>query len=272
MNNIDSYIKGQWVSGAEITSGFYSAITGELVATMKQDEVDAVGLLDYARNKGGHALRKLSFHERAIKLKELALYLLEHKKEFYALSAHTGATYADSWMDIEGGIQTLFSYSGTGRRELPNAHFIVDGAPEPLSKNGTFIGQHIRTPLEGAALHINAYNFPCWGMLEKLAVSLLAGVPSIIKPASSTAYVAELMFRRMIKSKIFPEGSLQFISGSVGDMFDHFDYQDIVTFTGSAKVGQMLKTKPAIQSKSVRFMMEADSLNCSVLGLSLIHI
>lgn len=266
MKVLQSYAQGEWFSGTAAAIDLQSAITGETVAQIKNGGLDAAGMLDYARTTGGHALRKLTFHERAFKLKELALYLLEHKKEFYALSAETGATYVDSWIDIEGGIQTLFSYSGTGRRELPNARFVVEGAPEPLSKNGTFIGQHIKVPMEGAALHINAFNFPCWGMLEKLSVSLLAGVASIVKPASSTSYLAELMFHRMIESGIFPEGSLQFISGSVGDTFDHLDYQDIVTFTGSAKVGQMLKGHQNIQSRSVRFMMEADSLNCSVLG------
>ena len=166
MRILESYTQGQWSAGTEKAEDLLSAITGEPVAQIKGGSVDAAGILDYARTTGGHALRQLTFHERAIKLKEMALFLLEHKKEFYALSAHTGATYVDSWMDIEGGIQTLFSYSGTGRRELPNAKFVVDGAPEPLSKNGTFIGQHLRTPLEGAAVHINAYNFPCWGMLE----------------------------------------------------------------------------------------------------------
>lgn len=266
MRTLESYTQGEWSAGTGKSTQLHSAINGAAIAQIKQEDIDAKGILDYARSKGGEQLRKLTFHERAIKLKELALYLLEHKKEFYQLSAHTGSTYADSWMDIEGGIQTLFSYSGTGRRELPNAHMIVDGAPEPLSQQGTFIGQHIRTPLQGAAVHINAYNFPCWGMLEKLSVSLLAGVASIVKPASSTAYVAERMCQRMIESNIFPEGSIQFISGGLGDMFEHFDYQDIVTFTGSAAVGQMLKQKPAIQANSVRFMMEADSLNCSILG------
>jgi len=267
MKLLESYSQGEWFAGVGSPSTLNSAITGNPVAQINNDGIDTLGMLDYARTEGGHALRKLTFHQRAIKLKEMALFLLQHKKEFYALSAHTGATYLDSWIDIEGGIQTLFSYSGTGRRELPNAKFIVDGSSEVLSKNGTFVGQHICTPLEGAAVHINAFNFPCWGMLEKLAVSLLSGVPSIVKPASSTAYVAEAMFRRMIESGIFPEGSLQLISGSVGNMFEHFNYQDIVTFTGSAEVGLMLKNKPAIQSRSVRFMMEADSLNCSVLGV-----
>jgi len=267
MKLLESYAQGEWFAGLESPIILNSAITGESVAQIKNGSIDASGMLNYARTEGGHALRKLTFHQRAIKLKEMALFLLQHKKEFYALSAHTGATYIDSWIDIEGGIQTLFSYSGTGRRELPNAKFIVDGASEVLSKNATFVGQHIRTPLEGVAMHINAFNFPCWGMLEKLAVSLLSGVPSIIKPASCTAYVAEAMFRRMIESGIFPEGSLQLISGDVGDIFEYFDYQDVVTFTGSAKVGQMLKNKPTIQSRSVRFIMEADSLNCSVLGV-----
>ena len=266
MKTLQSYVQGQWVNGASEPIALYNAINGNIVAQIVNGGFAPADMLNHAREVGGHALRKLTFHQRAIRLKQLALYLLEHKKEFYALSAATGATHADSWMDIEGGIQTLFSYSGTGRRELPNARMIVDGEVEPLSQHGTFVGQHIRVPLEGAVVHINAFNFPCWGMLEKLAVSFLAGIPSIVNPASSTAYVAELMFRRMIESKIFPEGSVQFVSGSVGDLFNHLDYQDVVTFTGSARVGQMLKSHESVQSRSVRFMMEADSLNCSILG------
>ncbi len=254
------------MSGSSKPIELANAINGDAVAQIKNGGFEPADMITHAREIGGYELRRMTFHERAVRLKQLALYLLEHKQEIYALSAATGATYADSWMDIEGGIQTLFSYSGTGRRELPNARLIVDGDVEPLSKQGTFVGQHVRMPLEGAAVHINAFNFPCWGMLEKLAVSLLAGVPSIVKPASSTAYVAERMFHRMIESGIFPEGALQFVSGSVGDLFDYLDYQDIVTFTGSASTGQMLKSHPAVQSRSVRFLMEADSLNGSILG------
>ncbi len=266
MINLQSYIAGQWFTGTDAPVELCHAITNKPIATINSGGFDGLSALDYARQTGRSALQNLSFHDRALRLKHLALYLLEHKDELYAVSTATGATRSDAWIDIEGGIQALFSYSGTGRRELPNARFIVDGDPEPLSKGGSFIGQHIKVPIEGVAVHINAFNFPCWGMLEKLAVSLLAGVPCIIKPASSTCFLAELMFRHILKSAIFPEGSMQFISGHVCDLFDHLDYQDLVSFTGSSATGQKLKSHPSIQSKSVRFMMESDSLNCSILG------
>ncbi len=266
MKCLQSYVQGQWISGTGTATILQNAITGEPVAQIKSGGLDTAALLNHARTEGRYALQKLTFHERALKLKQLALHLLEHKQEFYALSSATGATQRDSWIDIEGGIQALFSYSGTGRRELPNARFIVDGITEPLSKNGSFVGQHIQVPIEGAAMHINAFNFPCWGMLEKLSVSLLAGVPSIVKPASSSAFLTALMFQRIIESGIFPEGSLQFISGSVGDLFEHLDYQDCIAFTGSASTGQMLRNHPIVQSNSIRFLMESDSLNCSILG------
>lgn len=266
MINLQSYCYGQWVQGAGSDQAILNAVTGEPVATLNAGGFDAGDMLEYGKTKGQQALQQLSFHERAVRLKQLALYLLERKDRFYTLSAATGATRMDSWIDIEGGIQTLFSYSGTGRRELPNARFVVDGAPEPLSKKGTFVGQHIKVPIEGVAVHINAFNFPCWGMLEKLGVALLAGVPCIIKPASSTSFVAKAMFEAIIDSEIFPAGSLQFISGGVGNLLDHLDYQDIVSFTGSAATGHILRQHPGIQENNVRFMMESDSLNSSILG------
>ena len=263
---LESYSQGQWIKGADSGKILLNAINSEPVATISSKGLDFAGMLNHARTQGGSALRKLTFHQRALRLKALAQYLMARKEEFYALSAATGATRTDSWIDIEGGIGTLFTYAGKGRRELPNAPFFIDGNPEPLSRNGTFIGQHICVPLEGAAVHINAFNFPCWGMLEKLAPTLLAGVPTIIKPASQTAYLTELMFRRMIESEVFPEGSLQLICGSAGDLLDHLTCQDVVTLTGSASTGLKLRQHPAILQNSVRFTMEADSLNCSILG------
>ena len=263
---LESYAQGQWLQSQGPAAILHNAINGNVVAEISSQGLDFAGMLDYARSQGGPALRQLSFHQRALKLKTLAQYLLERKDEFYTLSAATGATRTDSWIDIEGGIGTFFTYSGKGRRELPNERFFIDGAPEPLSRHGSFIGQHICVPLEGAAVHINAFNFPCWGMLEKLAPTLLAGVPAIVKPASQTAYLTELMFRRMIESGIFPEGSLQLICGSVGDLFDHLTCQDVVTFTGSASTGLKLKQHSAVVNNAVRFTMEADSLNCSILG------
>lgn len=264
---LQSYAYGEWLTGDDGHVPLFNAINGSQVAEISSKGLNFSDMLDYGRNVGGPALKALTFHERAIKLKELAKYLLEQKEAFYSLSKATGATRVDSWIDIEGGIQTLFTYSGKGRREMPNDHVYIDGQPEQISANGTFIGQHICIPLEGVAIHINAYNFPCWGMLEKIAPSLLAGMPVIVKPASNTAFLTELMFHKIIESGVFPEGSLQLICGSVGNLFDHLTCQDVVTFTGSASTGMKLKQHPVIMENSVRFNMEADSLNCSILGL-----
>ncbi|MEO7761768.1 MAG: phenylacetic acid degradation bifunctional protein PaaZ [Casimicrobiaceae bacterium] len=263
---LQSYGNGHWHTSAPGGALVLNAITGEAVAEVSSEGLDFGAMLDYGRRLGGPALRTLTFHQRALMLKALGQKLLEHKDEFYALSHATGATRTDSWIDIEGGIGTLFAYSSKGRRELPNAKFQLDGDPEALSKNGTFVGQHICVSREGVAVHINAFNFPCWGMLEKLAPSLLAGVPSIIKPASQTSYLTELMFRRMIESEVLPEGALQLICGSVGDLFEHLGGQDAVTFTGSASTGRRLKAQRTIIDNAVRFTMEADSLNASILG------
>lgn len=265
MNKLESYACGKWQAG-EGGEVMLNALTGEPVAQVSSKGVDFAAMLAHARKVGGPALRTLTFHERAMKLKALASYLSEHKDRYYAISAKTGASKVDSMIDIDGGFGTLFSYASKGRRELPNARFIVDGSPEVMGKTGSFVGQHVMTPLQGAVLHINAFNFPVWGMLEKLSQNLLAGVPAIVKPASQTAYLTEAVFRDMIASGIFPEGALQLICGSVGDAFEHLTGQDLVTFTGSASTGQKLKSHPVIIRNSVRFTMEADSLNCSILG------
>jgi oxepin-CoA hydrolase/3-oxo-5,6-dehydrosuberyl-CoA semialdehyde dehydrogenase len=207
----------------------------------------------------------MTFHERALMLKELALYLLTRKEEFYQLSYLTGATKLDSWIDIEGGIGTLFVYSGKGRRELPDHNVFVDGNLEMLSASDQFIGQHICTSLKGAAVHINAFNFPCWGMLEKLAPTLLAGVPAIVKPASNTAFLTEKMFHAIVESGTLPDGAVQLVCGSTGNLLDLLECQDAVAFTGSASTGAYLKSNKNIMKNSVRFTMEADSLNCSIL-------
>lgn len=263
--NVQSYAMGKWFTGkgGDVVA---NAVTGEAVATVSSHGLDFAGMLDYGRRIGGPALRKLTFHERALKLKTLAQYLLARKESYYELSRATGATRGDSWIDIEGGIGTLFAYSSKGRHELPNETFLVDGPPETLSKHGTFVGLHICTPIHGVAVHINAFNFPCWGMLEKISVTLLAGVAAIVKPATQTCYLAERMFRDIVDSGVFPEGSLQLICGSAGDLFDHLEVQDAVTFTGSASTGQKLRQHPAVIRNSVRFTMEADSLNFSLLG------
>jgi oxepin-CoA hydrolase/3-oxo-5,6-dehydrosuberyl-CoA semialdehyde dehydrogenase len=263
---LQNFAENNWFAGSDDGKPLNSAVDGRPVATISSAGVDFAAMLDYARRVGGENLRKHTFHDRAFMLKDLALFLMENKKEFYALSTETGATKSDSWVDIDGGISTLFVYSGKGRREMPNDKVYLDGPPEVLSKEGTFVGQHICTPRQGAAVHINAYNFPCWGMLEKLAPCLLAGVPAIVKPASSTAYLTELMVRRMIDSGILPKGSVQLICGGVGDLFDHLTCQDVVAFTGSKGTAEMLQQHPRVVSESVHFTAETDSLNASILG------
>jgi oxepin-CoA hydrolase/3-oxo-5,6-dehydrosuberyl-CoA semialdehyde dehydrogenase len=266
MNKLKNYAKGSWQEGEGTGTALVNAITGEQFSEATSKGLDFKGMLHYARTTAGPVLRKMTFHDRALMLKALALYLTEKKPLFYTLSAATGATKADSWIDIDGGIGNLFVYASKGRRELPNETFYVDGKAERISKNGTFIGHHICVPMEGVAIHINAFNFPVWGMLEKIAVNLLAGMPAIVKPATVTSYLTELVVEEIIKSNILPVGSLQLICGSAGDLLDHVTEQDVVTFTGSASTGKMLKTSKEIIENSVRFNMEADSLNCSILG------
>jgi oxepin-CoA hydrolase/3-oxo-5,6-dehydrosuberyl-CoA semialdehyde dehydrogenase len=228
--------------------------------------LDFGAMLRHAREVGGPALRTLTFHQRARMVKALGLAIMARKEELYALNYQTGATRKDGWIDIEGGAGTLFSFSSKGRRELPDAHVLLDGQLEGLSKTGTFVGQHIYTPLQGAAVHINAFNFPVWGMLEKIAPTLLAGVPAIVKPASATAYLAEAAFKIMIEADVLPPGAIQLIVGGVGDLFDHLGGQDIVSFTGSASTALKLRTHPTVIRESTRFVAEQDSLNASILG------
>ena len=265
--NLENYIEGNWKPTTGQSKELFNAVTGSLVATVGGDGSDFKSMLNYSREVGGPPLRKMTFHDRGRALKALALYLMEKKKDFYKISAATGATKVDSWIDIEGGMGNLFTYASKGRRELPNESFYVDGKPEILSKNGTFIGHHIVVPKEGCAVHINAFNFPIWGMLEKIAVNLLAGVPAIVKPARMTSYLTEAVFKEIIKSKILPEGALQLVCGSANGILDHLTNQDVVTFTGSAAVGKKLKSHPNLIENSIHFNMEADSLNCSILGL-----
>ncbi|MEE8426175.1 MAG: phenylacetic acid degradation bifunctional protein PaaZ [Woeseiaceae bacterium] len=263
---LGNLVKDHWIEGDGGGKTLASAVSGEPIATISSDGLDFAAMLEHARSIGGQNLRRMTFHERAEMLKALARFLAEHKKEFYALSTETGATRSDSWIDIDGGISTLFVFSSKGRREMPNDHVYLDGPPEPLSKNGTFVAQHIYTPKLGSAIHINAFNFPCWGMLEKLAPALLAGVPAIVKPASSTAYLTELMVRRIIESEILPAGSMQLICGGVGDLFDHLTCQDSIAFTGSKSTAEKLQQHPRVVGESVAFTAETDSLNASILG------
>jgi oxepin-CoA hydrolase / 3-oxo-5,6-dehydrosuberyl-CoA semialdehyde dehydrogenase len=266
MKRLHNYAIGQWIEGTGKSTTLFHAVTGEPVAEASSGGLDFKAMTEYARQVGGPTLRAMTFHQRAALLKAVAKHLMERKDAFYALSAATGATKSDSWVDIEGGIGTFFAYSSRGRRDFPNETFHVEGPQEVLSKGGTFAGRHICVPLEGVAIHINAFNFPCWGMLEKMAPALLAGVPCIVKPATATSYLTELMFREMVASGILPAGAIQLICGSAGDLLSHVREQDAVAFTGSAATGQMLKESKAVMQHSVRFNMEADSLNCSILA------
>ena len=267
MSPLASYVNGAWHTPADAGRPLYDAATGEEIAQVSSAGIDVAAALDYGRRAGGGALRELSFHQRAALLKALASYLREHREELYALSARTGATRGDARFDVDGGIGVLFSYSSKGRRELPAGNVLVEGDVEPLGKGGTFVGQHICTPLRGVAVQINAFNFPMWGPLEKLAPAFLAGMPTLIKPASPTAYLTARLVELIVESGILPEGSVQLLCGSVGDLFDHLTEQDLVAFTGSAATAGRLRTHPVVASRSVRFNAEADSLNCSILGL-----
>src|SRR5215469_9458152 len=263
---LESYAAGKWRTGAGSATALRDATTGEVIAHAGAEGLAAGAMLAWAREVGGPNLRRLTFHERAALLKALAKELSEHKDEYYPVSFATGATRNDSWIDIDGGISTLFVYASKGTRELPNSRVYVDGGVEALSKTGTFVGQHLCVPLEGAAVHINAFNFPVWGMLEKLAPTLLAGVPAIVKPATQTSYLTERVFRRILESGILPEGAVQLICGGVGNLFEHLTCQDVVAFTGSAGTALRLRQHPTVTANSVRFTSETDSLNSSILG------
>ncbi len=265
MNVLQNYAYGEWIKGADKGQELFNAITGESLTHASSKGLDFSKMCNYARNTGGPNLRKLTFHERGRMLKALAMHLLSKKEDFYKVSWATGATRADSWVDIEGGIGNLFTYASL-RRQFPDETYCYDGDVARLSKNNTFIGHHICVPKEGVAIHINAFNFPVWGMLEKVAVNWLAGVPAIVKPATVTSFLTEAVVKEIIASHILPEGALQLICGSANGILDHVCSQDVVTFTGSASTGKMLKAHPRLIEESVPFNMEADSLNCIVLG------
>ena len=265
MNKLGNYITGNWITGDGEGQLLYNAVTGDAIGAATSKGLDFKSITDYARNVGNPALRKMTFHQRGNMLKALALFLRNHLDTFYKISYQTGATKADSWVDIEGGIGNLFANASL-RRKFPDEVFCIDGESHNFSTNNTFMGTHILVPKEGVAIHINAFNFPVWGMLEKIAVNLLAGMPCIVKPATVTSYLTEAVVKEIIASKILPEGALQLICGSAGDLLDHVTSQDVVTFTGSASTGLMLKSNPIILRESVPFNMEADSLNCIVMG------
>ncbi|WP_300437136.1 phenylacetic acid degradation bifunctional protein PaaZ [uncultured Mameliella sp.] len=263
---IKSYAAGQWVAPGTGARSFENAVTGEVLGHAGNDALDVEAMLAFARDKGGPALRAMTFHQRAKMLKALAQYLSQHKEALYDLSFNTGATARDHGLDIDGGIATLFVFASKGRREMPDGHVYLDGEVEQMSRSGQFLGHHICTPLQGVAVHINAFNFPVWGMLEKLGPTLLAGVPAIVKPATATCYVTELAVRLMLESGLLPEGALQFVAGGLGDMLDRLTCQDAVSFTGSADTALKLRSNPHILQQSVRFVAEQDSLNASILG------
>lgn len=265
MNTLENYITGKWIKGDGEGQQLYNAFNGEPIFIASSQGIDFEAALKFAREKGNTALRKMTFQERGRMLRALALHLMSKKEDFYTISYMTGATRMDSWIDIEGGIGNLFSNASL-RRKLPDNPFTLDGDPVMLGKQNSFMGHHILVPKEGVAIHINAYNFPVWGMLEKIAVNLLAGMPAIVKPATVTCFLTEAVVREIIASKILPEGALQLICGSTGNLLNFVQSQDVVTFTGSASTGLLLKQHPAILENSVPFTMEADSLNCIVMG------
>ena len=265
MNKLGNYITGNWITGEGDGQVLHDAVTGEAIAIASTEGLDFASILDYGRKVGNPALRRMTFHERGRMLRALAMHLAEQKEKFYRLSYKTGATKADSWIDIEGGFGNLFSNASL-RRKLPDLAYCTDGEPIPLSKGGNFMGHHILVPKEGVAIHINAFNFPVWGMLEKCAVNWLAGVPAVVKPATITSFLTEAIVREIIVSKILPEGALQLICGSAGDILDHVTSQDVITFTGSKSTGLKLRSHPQVLRESVPFNMEADSLNAIVMG------
>ena len=265
---LPSLIRDAWwrPENPERVTEVLDASTGELVTRISTDGIDVAGAVEHARTYGQQSLGEMTIHQRALRLKEIAQHLDAHKEELYELSDKTGATRKDHLIDVDGGIGTLRVFSSKGRKELPNANVIVDGEVEQLSRDGSFLGEHIYTRLTGVAVQINAFNFPVWGMLEKFAPSFIAGVPSIVKPATQTAYVAQACVRLMLDSGLLPEGSLQLIAGSARDLLDHLDHRDHLAFTGSATTAQLLRSHPQVQNEGVRFTAETDSLNAAILG------
>ncbi|MCF8167092.1 MAG: phenylacetic acid degradation bifunctional protein PaaZ [Rhodoferax sp.] len=262
---LQSYIADRWL-GSEPAAALRSAVNGSTIAHTHVEGIDFAEAMEFARRKGLPALMALDFQERAQRLKALAKYLMEHKEQLYAVSAHSGATRADSWIDIDGGAGTLFAYASMGSNELPSGNVVHEGPAMPLGKKGGFAGTHILVPRGGVAVHINAFNFPIWGLLEKFAPSFLAGMPCIGKPATATSYLTEAAMRLIVQSGILPEGSLQLVIGGTGDLLERLDGADVVTFTGSADTAAKLRVHPNLIRNSVPFNAEADSLNCAILA------
>jgi oxepin-CoA hydrolase/3-oxo-5,6-dehydrosuberyl-CoA semialdehyde dehydrogenase len=266
MPALPSFVTGKWVVPPDEGQPLFDAVTGEEVARLSSTGIDMAAVLDHARKVGGPALRELGFPERAALLKDLSAALRDQREELYRLSVHTGATRLDARFDVDGGIGVLSHYASRGRRELPPGNLIPEGEPEALGKGGQFVGQHVLVPLRGVAVQINAFNFPVWGPLEKLAPAFLAGVPTVVKPASTTAYLTHRLVELIVETGLLPPGSLQLIARGVGDLLDHLDEQDLVAFTGSASTARRLRAHPNLVARAVRFTAEADSLNCSILG------
>ena len=264
--DVNSFVAGRWTGPGPFAREIRDAVTDDVIARAGNEGIDPGAVLDHGRKIGGPVLRKMTFHDRARMLKALALHLDRHKQPLYDLSFSTGATRKDAWIDIDGGIGTLFVYASKGRREMPDSRVYLDGGVEQLSRSGTFKGLHVATPVHGVAVHINAFNFPVWGMLEKLAPTILAGVPAIVKPATSSCYVTEAAARVILDSGILPDGVLQLVTGGLGDMLDMLTSQDVVSFTGSAGTARLLRSRPNIINSSIRFVSEQDSLNASILG------
>ncbi|HEY6499016.1 MAG TPA: phenylacetic acid degradation bifunctional protein PaaZ [Streptosporangiaceae bacterium] len=265
MTVLHSYVEGRWYAPDSGTP-VHDAVTGETVTEVSSAGIDFGTALAYGRSEGGPALREMTFHERAALAKAAGQLLREHREELYELSYRTGATLADAKFDVDGGIGVLLSYASKARRELPNERVFVEGPPEQLGKDGQFLGQHLLTPRPGVAVQINAFNFPVWGPLEKLAPALIAGVPSLIKPASQTGYLTARVVELIVEAGLLPAGALQLVSGSAGDLLDHLEEQDLLSFTGSASTAGRLRSHPTVVARSVRFNAEADSLNMSILG------
>ncbi|TDI67719.1 MAG: 3,4-dehydroadipyl-CoA semialdehyde dehydrogenase, partial [Bacteroidetes bacterium] len=264
MNKTQHYIQGKWIDGTGDGTPILDSVTGEHFTSVTTEGLDVPGILQYGREKG-ETLRKMTFQQRGLMLKKLAMYLVKHKDPFYELSYRTGATRVDSWIDIEGGFGNLFANASL-RKLFPDQSYHVEGDPIDLSRGGRFMAHHIMVPRLGVAVHINAFNFPVWGMLEKCAVNWMAGMPAVVLPAPQTAYLTELVVKEIIASGILPEGALQLISGTTPGILDTVQSQDVVTFTGSASTGKILRNNPQIIEESVPFTMETDSLNASILG------
>ena len=261
-----SYVQDSWAEPDGDGAPMYDAVTGDQIDTVSSQGIDMAAVLTHGRSVGGPALHELNFHQRAAVLKSLGQYLREHRDDLYAVSARTGATLSDSKFDVDGGLGVVLTYASKGKRELPADTVIAEGPVEALGRGGQFVGQHLLTPLRGVAVQVNAFNFPVWGPLEKFAPAFLAGVPTVVKPATATAFLTHRLVELIVESGLLPDGSLQLICGSVGDLFDHLTDQDLVSFTGSASTAQRLRTHPTVVGRAVRFNAEADSLNCSILG------